>query len=114
MCTQFGRARSTASAIEALQHATRSKERMDLSPPKPNSEVALQRIGAEAILHDRRNGQAHVLNEAAARIWELCDGQNTLDQIAEAFAASYVLPASAVREDVIYILTKFRELRVLD
>lgn len=87
---------------------------MEQSPPIPNPEVTLQRVGAEAILHDRRNGQAHVINEAAARIWERCDGRATLDQIAEAFAASYAMPVSAVREDVIYILTKFREIKVLD
>jgi hypothetical protein len=87
---------------------------METQPPTPNREVALQRVGAEAILHDRRNGRAHVINEPAARIWELCDGQATLDQIAQAFAASYTMPVSSVRDDVIYILSKFRELQILD
>ena len=87
---------------------------MEIQLPTPNRDVALQRVGAEAILHDRRNGRAHVINEPAARIWELCDGQATLDQIAQAFAASYAMPVSAVRDDVIYILSKFRELQILD
>ncbi len=87
---------------------------MELQPPTPIPEVVLQRVGAEAILHDRRNGRAHVINEPAARIWELCDGQASLDQIAQAFAASYAMPVSSVRDDVIYILGKFRDLRVLD
>jgi hypothetical protein len=80
----------------------------------PNPEVSLQRVGQEAILHDRRNGRAHVINEPAARIWELCDGKATLDQITDAFAASYSMSASAVRDDVIYIVDKFRELHILD
>jgi hypothetical protein len=84
---------------------------MDL--PIPNAEVSLQRVGNEAILHDRRNGQAHVINQSAARIWELCDGHKTLDEIVSAFAAAYDMPAPAVRDDVVYILAKFRELRVL-
>jgi hypothetical protein len=87
---------------------------MEIQPPTPNRDVALQRVGAEAILHDRRNGRAHVINEPAARIWELCDGQTTFDQIAQAFAASYAMPVSSVRDDVIYILSKFRELQILD
>ena len=87
---------------------------MDLRLPTPNKDVSLQRVGQEAILHDRRNGRAHVINELAAQIWELCDGQNTLDQIVSAFAAAYALPAADVRADVQYILAKFHELRVLE
>jgi hypothetical protein len=87
---------------------------MDIQALTPNPEVSLQRVGQEAILHDRRNGRAHVINEPAARIWELCDGNATLEQITTAFAASYSMPASAVRDDVIYIVGKFRELHILD
>jgi PqqD family protein of HPr-rel-A system len=71
-------------------------------------------VGQEAILHDRRNGRAHVVNESAAQIWELCDGQNTVDQIASAFAASYDVSVAIVQEDVRSILAKFRELRILE
>ena len=87
---------------------------MDLRPPTQNKDVSLQRVGQEAILHDRRNGRAHVINESAAQIWELCDGQHTVDEIVSAFAAAYELPTADVRADVQYILAKFHELRVLD
>ena len=87
---------------------------MDLRSPTPNKDVSLQRVGQEAILHDRRNGRAHVINESAAQIWELCDGQHTLDQIVSAFAAAYALPAADVQPDVQYILAKFHELGVLE
>ena len=87
---------------------------MDVQLPTPNKDVSLQRVGQEAILHDRCNGRAHVINESAAQIWELCDGRNTLDQIVSAFAAAYALPAADVRADVQYILAKFHELRVLE
>ena len=87
---------------------------MDLRSPIPNKDVSLQRVGQEAILHDRRNGRAHVINESAAQIWELCDGQNTFDQIVRAFAAAYTLPVADVRADVQYILAKFHELGVLE
>jgi hypothetical protein len=87
---------------------------MDPRPPTPSKEVSLQRVGDEAILHDRRNGRAHVINVSAALIWELCDGRNTFDQIVTAFAGSYQLAAPDVREDVHYILTRFRELRVIE
>ena len=87
---------------------------MDVRLPTPSTDVSLQRVGQEAILNDRRNGRAHVINESAAQIWELCDGQHTLDQIVSAFAAVYGLPAADVQADVQYILAKFHELGVLD
>ena len=87
---------------------------MDLRLPTPNTDVSLQRVGQEAILHDRGNGRAHVINESAAQIWELCDGQHTVDEIVSVFAAAYELPTADVRADVQYILAKFHELRVLE
>ena len=87
---------------------------MDLRLPTPNTDVSLQRVGQEAILHDRGNGRAHVINESAAQIWELCDGQHTVDEIVSAFAAAYELPTADVRADVQYILAKFHELRMFD
>lgn len=86
---------------------------METTPPTPSPDVTLQRVGNEAILHDRRNGRAHVINESAAQLWALCNGQATLEQIVAAFAASYNLAPADVHDDVVYILTKFRELRVL-
>ena len=87
---------------------------MDLQSLIPSKDVSLQRVGQEAILHDRRNGRAHVINESAAQIWELCDGHRTLDQIVSAFATVYALPAADLQADVEYILAKFHELRVLE
>ena len=87
---------------------------MSLDVPVRSADATLQRVGAEAILHDRRNGRAHVINESAAQIWELCDGQRTLDQIVSSFAGAYDLPAEDVRADVQDIIAKFHELRVLE
>jgi PqqD family protein of HPr-rel-A system len=82
--------------------------------PTRRAHVSLQRVGQEAILHDRASGRAHVINSSAARLWELCDGRTTVDEIAAAFAASYALPAAEVRADVDTLLSTFRELGVLD
>ena len=86
----------------------------DQTLPTRRAQVSLQRVGREAILHDRANGRAHVINSSAARLWELCDGRTTVDDITAAFAASYALPATEVQADVITLLSTFRELGVLD
>jgi hypothetical protein len=87
---------------------------MEAPRPTRSADVTLQRVGREAILYDRRHGLAHVINDSAARIWDLCDGRSSQDEIAAAFAASYAMPASAVHDDVAQILATFRELHVLD
>ena len=87
---------------------------MEISVPTPSAGVTLQRVGSEAILYDRRNGRAHVINSSAARFWELCDGRANVAEITTAFAAAYGLAAAEVSDDVAAILTTFRELHVLD
>ena len=76
-------------------------------------QVTLEHVGDQAVLYDRRNGQAHVLNASAARLWELCDGESTIDEVAERFAAGYEMPAESVRADVESVVASFRDLGVL-
>lgn len=75
-------------------------------------DVALQEVGREAILHDARDGKAHVINGSAARVWKLCDGRS-MDDVVAAFAASYDRSPASVRADVERVVAKFRELDLL-
>jgi hypothetical protein len=68
--------------------------------PAQRAGVTLERVGAEAILLDRDAGRAHVLNGSAARLWELLRDRSDRETLTTAFAASYALPADAVRPDV--------------
>ena len=77
------------------------------------TDVTLQHVGREAILHDARAGQAHVINASAARIWELCDGR-PLDALVLAFAEPYGRPPDEVRADVERVLAGFADLGLLD
>jgi PqqD family protein of HPr-rel-A system len=81
--------------------------------PVRSSAVTLERVGQEAILHDRERGRVHVVNGSAARLWELCDGRATVDEIIAAFAASYGAGPDAVRADVEAAVANFRELGVV-
>lgn len=85
----------------------------DGAAPARSAAVTLERVGQEAILHDRERGRVHVVNGSAAHLWELCDGRATLDEIVAAFAASYGAPRDAVRADVEAVLATFRELGVV-
>ena len=74
--------------------------------------MTLERVGEEAILHDREGGRVHVVNGSAARLWELCDGR-PVDEIVAALAASYGAPPDAVRADVERAVAALRSLGVL-
>ena len=81
--------------------------------PTARAEVTLQRVGREAILHDQRHGRAHVINAAAARIWELCDGR-PMDTLVAAFAEPYGRRPDEVDADVQRVLVGFRDLDLLE
>lgn len=82
-------------------------------PPRPNPDVTLERAGNEAILYDRANRRVHVVNETAARLFELCDGESPEEAVAKEFAAAYDLPVADVEGDVRSILGTFRRLGVI-
>ena len=80
--------------------------------PRARTDVTLQQVGREAILHDGQNGQAHVINGSAAQLWQLCDGR-PLDQLVAAFAALYGREPETVAEDVDRTLARFEALGLL-
>jgi hypothetical protein len=51
--------------------------------PRPRScGVASQEVDGELLLYVEQTHQASCLNASAARIWELCDGDRTVEEIA--------------------------------
>lgn len=85
----------------------------EMVPLTRSTEATLERVGNEAILYDKARGSAHVLNGAAARLWELCDGESTIDEVTSTFAFSFGLTESAVREDVERVVSALRALHLL-
>jgi pyrroloquinoline quinone biosynthesis protein D len=76
-------------------------------------DVTLERLGAEAILHDRESGRVHVVNGSAARVWELCDGSRGATAVARDLAAAYGLEPADVAGDVAALEARFRALGLL-
>lgn len=70
--------------------------------PRPlrRADIVLQHVGTDAILIDVRNDQAHVLNGSAARLWELCDGERSVDAVATAFGEPFGMSGDDVVGDV--------------
>jgi hypothetical protein len=80
--------------------------------PIARSDVTLQRVGREAILHDSKNGKAHVINGSAAQLWELCDGR-PIDELVADFGAVFGRGPDVVAEDVKRTLASFEGLGLI-
>jgi hypothetical protein len=52
-------------------------------------DIAAKQVGTELILYDSANRDLHVLNATAAKVFQLCDGSHTPEEIAEALLESF-------------------------
>jgi hypothetical protein len=73
--------------------------------------LTLQEVETETLLYDERTHQAWCLNRSSACIWRLCDGRNTVSQIAAHASATLGAPVS---EDlVLFTLGELRDQNLL-
>jgi PqqD family protein of HPr-rel-A system len=59
--------------------------------------VPHQKLDEETIVVDPRSREVHLLNETAARIWELLASPRSLDDLTTALAEEYDAPTDEVR-----------------
>ncbi len=82
---------------------------------KPKADPALEVIASDGgfVIHDSASGVVHYLNETAAIVFSLCDGELDVRGIAELMRRSYQLDASPV-EDVEVAVAELVRLGVVD
>jgi hypothetical protein len=68
--------------------------------------ITVQEVDTETLVYDERTHKAWCLNRSSACVWRLCDGQNTVAEIAAVASAEL---ESAVTEDL--VLLTLEELR---
>lgn len=91
---------------------TRQSEKI-INPPNPlptfpkarTNGLVMQEVLNETLVYDLDVNKAHCLNAAAAKVWNACDGINTVDAIAKETG----LPADQVRS----ALSQLRESNLL-
>ena len=77
-----------------------------MSRPVRESRVVFAGAGDSALLLDPASGSYFSLSDVGARVWELCDGEHTLDEIADQLAAEYDAEPATIREDVRELLSE--------
>ena len=76
--------------------------------PRQNPVVVLHKLGTEAMLYDPQGDKVVRLNWTARRIWELCNGTRSLDEIAAILHdEAAVAPGVDLRADVAATVAQF-------
>ncbi|WP_254172999.1 PqqD family peptide modification chaperone [Planktothrix pseudagardhii] len=64
-------------------------------PVARTENLLLQDIGNELIIYDQDNNSSHCLTPLAVRVWELSNGQNTVNDIAKKLEKEFNLPGNS-------------------
>ena len=83
---------------------------MQASNPIRNSDILLQEAGEETLLYSPEGRAVHVLNPTARFVWDRCDGQHSIHDLAQALREQFaVAPEHDVEGDVRRTVRTFAE-----
>ena len=71
------------------------------------SELNWKLMGEEVVILDRHEGKVYRLNPCASRIWEMLDGERTLEEITDQITARYDASREKIRKDVSKFIKDF-------
>jgi pyrroloquinoline quinone biosynthesis protein D len=72
--------------------------------PQRDERVVWHRGGEGVVILNPNDGQYFSLDEVAARIWELCEGDRSVAEIADVVAAEYEVEPAVVSADALEFL----------
>ena len=64
----------------------------------------------EYVFYDAAGEQVHVLNSTARKIYLLCDGSHSVQEIARVLVAEYEIDESTAREDAVQTIQRLEAL----
>jgi len=68
--------------------------------------VPWRTLETEALVVDVKGGLLYPLNSVGARIWNLCDGARSVDEIVGLLAAEFEAPEPTIRADAIEFIER--------
>jgi Coenzyme PQQ synthesis protein D (PqqD) len=75
--------------------------------PLRRSDVWVRQVNQENAIYDPQGGTVHLLNETALAIWQLCDGETSVEEMVGAICDLTGMHRDVVIEDVDRVLTEF-------
>jgi nucleoside-diphosphate-sugar epimerase len=86
---------------------------LPVTKPRIEPAVRVTDIDGEAVLYNPNDGLLHYLNHSAALVLDLCDGETTMRQMAEAIADVYEMPLDEIEPQVRTVVRDLRRRRLL-
>jgi len=80
---------------------------------KRRTGVQSRLVEGELIILDREHDLIHQFNKTATFIWELCDGQQSAADIANAVCENFEVDEATATKEVIETLEKLRDLELI-
>lgn len=77
-----------------------------LGMPCRSERIAFRVVGGEALIMVVDRKELHRLNDVGSRVFELCDGQTSIDAIVEAIVREFAVDAPKARADVENFITE--------
>ncbi len=74
-------------------------EVMEFLPKARQEKIVIKQIADEVLVYDCARDKAHCLNPSAAAVWQRCDGQTTVSEIARLIATD----SEPVNESIVWL-----------
>ena len=84
------------------------------SRPTRHEDLWLRESGDETVLLDKEHDRMHVLNETALALWQLCDGETTVEEMVTAAAGLFDADRARLQSDVIIALNDMHDRHLID
>lgn len=86
---------------------------------RPSSDVVVRRVGDESVVVPVRNrvgdlDSLFTLNEVASRVWDLLDGQRSLDAIAETICAEFEVAPEVAAADIEELMRALEQVHLVE
>ncbi len=82
--------------------------------PKQASNVKLETFGDGVLLYRESVSEAAYLNNIAAVIWALCDGNSTIGDIADTLEKTFPEGKESIQEDICTILETLKQKEAIE
>jgi hypothetical protein len=77
--------------------------------PKRKDDVRVQDLpDGSALLYDTETATAYPITESAAVVWKVCDGEHSLDEIADTLEAHYDASRETISSDLSNLIEDLR------
>ena len=74
-----------------------------------NEHILKQRVSENEILLNVTTGHYYALDEVGARVWELCDGDRRVAEIATIIGSEYEAPLETIERDILELLQELAD-----